>query len=225
MTTAKDEDARRAPQPRQSVWLRQVPGQRRRTSAAGAGNLDRERIVTAAVQLLDSEGEAQFSMRRLAADLKVTPMSVYWYVNCKDDLLEFALDAVVGRIRLPGTSAGFDWQDDLLALAVAWRHTMIAHPWALGCYAKYVGIGPHSVRFSLRVQDILARSPIPEALRPTALSAVFRFMYGFTSLESLGTARGQAVGSGTDEPTAVRDFARGLTWLVTGMSTEMTIRP
>ncbi|WP_258318666.1 TetR/AcrR family transcriptional regulator [Streptomyces griseorubiginosus] len=225
MMSAKDEDARQPPQPRQSVWHRQVPGQRRHASAAGAGNLDRERIVTAAVRLLDSEGDAQFSMRRLAADLKVTPMSVYWHVKGKDDLLEFALDAVVGRIQLPGTLAGFGWQDDLLTLALAWRHTMIARPWALGCYAKYSGLGPHSIRFSLHVQNILARSPVPEALQPTALSAVFQFMYGFTSLESTGTAPGSAVGSGTDEPTAVRDFTRGLTWLASGMSTETTIRP
>lgn len=56
--------------------------------------------------MLDAEGLAKFSMRRLAAELNVTAMSVYWYVDTKDDLLELALDAVFGELELPDAESG-----------------------------------------------------------------------------------------------------------------------
>src|SRR5690606_26001370 len=73
---------------RPSVWL---AGREPRRSGRGGGQpsgLDRERITEVTVRLLDAEGLARFSMRRLAAELNVTAMSVYWYVDTKDDLLE-----------------------------------------------------------------------------------------------------------------------------------------
>jgi AcrR family transcriptional regulator len=92
---------------RTSVWLdgkdRDRDRDRDRKSGQPAG-LDRDKIIEATVRLLDSEGAAKFSMRRLAAELNVTAMSVYWYVDTKDDLLELALDAVYGTFPLPGVS-------------------------------------------------------------------------------------------------------------------------
>ena len=76
---------------------------------------DRERITEATVRLLDAEGLAKFSMRRLAAELNVTAMSVYWYVDTKDDLLELALDAVFGGRQVdpeqrPSVGCGIKWK-------------------------------------------------------------------------------------------------------------------
>lgn len=91
-------------QPPASVWL--TPRTEPVRKAAPAG-LDRRRIVAAAVRLLDADGLGKFSMRRLAAELGVSAMSVYWYVDNKDDLLELVLDAVCGEIELPpGVGAG-----------------------------------------------------------------------------------------------------------------------
>ncbi|MFJ8586177.1 TetR/AcrR family transcriptional regulator [Streptomyces sp. NPDC093595] len=98
MVSAADRTKRPA---HSSVWLEgggRAPRTRRADQPAG---LDRERITAAAVRLLDAEGLAKFSMRRLAAELNVTAMSVYWYVDTKDDLLELAIDAVFGELTLP----------------------------------------------------------------------------------------------------------------------------
>lgn len=99
---------------RTSVWLNHRPPSRARKSDQPAG-LDRDRITAASVRLLDAEGLAKFSMRRLAAELNVTAMSLYWYVDTKDDLLELALDSVYseidprGRTR-PGRSGCARWR-------------------------------------------------------------------------------------------------------------------
>lgn len=88
-----------------SVWL--ADGSPRGASArrsAHPSGLDRDVIIRTTVELLDAEGLAKFSMRRLAAELNVTAMSVYWYVDTKDDLLELALDRAFGELRLPELS-------------------------------------------------------------------------------------------------------------------------
>jgi TetR/AcrR family transcriptional regulator, tetracycline repressor protein len=58
------------------------------------GTLNRERTVTAALELLDEEGLDALSMPRLAHRLGVGTMSLYSHFKGKDDLL----DAVVNRV-------------------------------------------------------------------------------------------------------------------------------
>src|SRR6478752_2307997 len=103
---------------RVSVWLDRRTPSRTRKADQPAG-LDRDRITAASVRLLDADGLAKFSMRRLAADLDVTAMSLYWYVDTKDDLLELALDTVYAEIAPPREDA--DWRDRLRELARSYR--------------------------------------------------------------------------------------------------------
>lgn len=118
-----------------SIWLAERPRPRRK--ADQPAGLDLDKIVAASVRLLDAEGLAKFSMRRLAAELGVTAMSVYWYVDTKDDLLELAVDAVAGELTLPDTSDdGADWRDQLRVLAVGYRDTLLRHPGRPGCWAS-----------------------------------------------------------------------------------------
>ncbi|GGQ88878.1 TetR/AcrR family transcriptional regulator [Kitasatospora griseola] len=191
---------KRASQVKKSVWLTPPPSRGRRAPRAtgaggGAGGLDREVIVAAAVRLLDEQGEAKFSMRALATRLDVTPMSLYWYVADKDDLLELALDVVSGEMELPRSSDGLDWQDGLRALAVTWRAAMLAHPWAVRMYNDYLNIGPNSVRFSARALEVARSSPLPEDDAMAALSAIFQYAYGFTANEVNWDEKAKAAGT------------------------------
>ena len=89
-----------------SVWVRPPKHARRGSAPTG---LSRDRIVDAAVTLLDAGDAQSFSMRKLAAELDVTPMSVYWYVDNKDELLELALDHVLGETRTATLEENEDW--------------------------------------------------------------------------------------------------------------------
>ncbi|MFE2309823.1 TetR/AcrR family transcriptional regulator, partial [Streptomyces sp. NPDC059411] len=92
---------------RDSVWLAARPAVRARRRSEAPSGLDRDRITAATVRLLDAEGLARFSMRRLAAELGVTAMSLYWYVDTKHDLLELALDSALGELdRSAGPPGG-----------------------------------------------------------------------------------------------------------------------
>src|SRR3954471_24105551 len=142
---------------RTSVWLEGKV----RPSGRGGGQpsgLDRDRITEVTVRLLDAEGPAKFSMRRLAAELNVTAMSVYWYVDTKDDLLELALDAAFGEMRLAAADADRDWRDQLRALAAEYRALLVRHPWLSPLAGRFLNIGPNSLAFSRVVQQVVRRA-------------------------------------------------------------------
>ncbi|MBL1083361.1 TetR/AcrR family transcriptional regulator C-terminal domain-containing protein [Streptomyces actinomycinicus] len=164
------------------MWL--VGKDRRGGRSAQPSGLDRERITEASVRLLDAEGLAKFSMRRLAAELNVTAMSLYWYVDTKDDLLELALDATYAELRLPDPEdAGEDWREQLRELATAYRGLLVRHPWLSPLAGRYLNIGPNSVAFSRVVQQVIGRAGLPAHGVTGAIAAVFEFVYGYGTIE------------------------------------------
>ncbi|MFI9809806.1 TetR/AcrR family transcriptional regulator [Streptomyces sp. NPDC052301] len=183
---------------RASVWL--GGGSRRGSRNGQPSGLDRERITSVSVRLLDAEGLAKFSMRRLAAELSVTAMSLYWYVDTKDDLLELALDAAMGELPLPDPDAeGEDWRGQLRGLATEYRALLVRHPWLSPLAGRYLNIGPNSLAFSRAVQRVVRRAGLPVHGVTGAISAVFQFVYGFGTIEAHFSARIADTGLSADE--------------------------
>ncbi|MFD8231103.1 TetR/AcrR family transcriptional regulator [Streptomyces sp. NPDC059696] len=189
--------AGRQEQPRSSVWLERT-AHRRRGGGQPSG-LDRARIIEATVRLLDADGLARFSMRRLAGELDVTAMSVYWYVDTKDDLLELALDEVMGGMRLPDPDAGEDWRDQVRALAREYRTLLVRHPWVSALVGVYLNIGPNNLAFSRVVQQVVRRTGLPARRMTGTISAVFQFVYGYGTLEGHLASRAAVGGMSVDE--------------------------
>ena len=214
MASEASEAERAKRSPRTSVWLQgKPPGRGRRSerpdrpAATGQApasqqqpGLDRERITAVSVLLLDAEGLAKFSMRRLAAELGVTAMSLYWYVDTKDDLLELALDAVFGEVRVPDmTDEAADWRDQLRELAASYRTVLVRHPWVSPLIGQYLNIGPRSMVFSSAVQALMRRTGLAPHGMMGALSAVFQFVYGFGTIEGHYVQRCAEAGVSQDE--------------------------
>ncbi|WP_046777543.1 TetR/AcrR family transcriptional regulator [Streptomyces yangpuensis] len=161
-----------------SVWLVARPARRRTEAPSG---LDRERITAATTRLLDAYGLTRFSMRRLAARLGVTAMSLYWYVDTKHDLLELALDRVLGEQPLPAGpygSGGAGWQEGLRDLARGYRRVLAAHPWVAPLTAAYPNIGPHARAFDAALQRLMDATGLVGAARTGAHQAVRQFLHG-----------------------------------------------
>ncbi|WP_328920539.1 MULTISPECIES: TetR/AcrR family transcriptional regulator C-terminal domain-containing protein [unclassified Streptomyces] len=193
MASAADRVKNRA---RTSVWLDQRAPSRTRRADQPAG-LDREKITAATVRLLDAEGLAKFSMRRLAAELDVTAMSLYWYVETKDDLLELALDSVYSEIAPPREEG--HWHDRLRELATTYRELLVRHIWVSPLAGHFLNIGPNSMLFSYAVQDVIRATGLPLRRQTGALSAVFQFVYGFGTIEGHFVQRSAEAGLSQDE--------------------------
>lgn len=101
--------------------------------------LDRQRILTAAVQFIDEQGLLDLTMRKLGAVLGVEAMSLYRYVPGREELLDGVVDTIVGEmyddehvIHAPEDG----WQDFLQRLAHGVRRIALAHPAAFPLVAS-----------------------------------------------------------------------------------------
>lgn len=122
------------------IWMR--PARRRRGQAP---SLSREQIVAACLELADEHGMGGVSMRAIAAKLGAGPMSLYWYVKSKSDLVDLMLDAVFAQQEVPGVPSG-DWRKDLRAIARQMRAVLRRHPWATPLLGTRPHLGPGAIR-------------------------------------------------------------------------------
>jgi TetR/AcrR family tetracycline transcriptional repressor len=101
----------------------------RQPDATGAARppLTRERILEAALHLVEREGPAALSMRRLARDLGVEAMSLYNHVGGKAEILDGLAELFLIAIELP-PDRGESWEDRIRALARAFRKAALANP-------------------------------------------------------------------------------------------------
>lgn len=161
-----------------SVWLAGRPAAPARRRSEAPSGLDRERITAASVRLLDAEGLGRFSMRRLAAGLGVTAMSLYWYVDTKHDLLELALDSALGELAPPSGPSEAGWPGRLRALARGYRRVLADHPWVVPLTASYPNIGPHARAFDADLQRLLDATGLADTARTGAHLALSQFLHG-----------------------------------------------
>ncbi len=98
--------------------------------AKGRGEaLSKERIVAAAIALLDAEGEAGLTFRALSARLSTGAGAIYWHVADKTELMTAASNAVMAR-ALEGIEAETNPRAGIRAVALAVFDAIEAHPWA-----------------------------------------------------------------------------------------------
>lgn len=88
--------------------------------------LSREVVADRALAIADAEGIEAVTIRRLATELGVTPMALYWHFRTKEDLLAGLADRVLDALRLPERSG--DWAADIRAAMHALVTAMRPHP-------------------------------------------------------------------------------------------------
>ena len=137
-----------------------------RPRVAGRGpqpSLSVAAIVAAAVTVADAEGVDAVSMRRVAGELGVGTMSLYRYVETKDDLLDLMTDEVYGEESPPSVESppsaeaagGEGWRAELFRFAVRYRALMLRHPWVLSVGVSRPPLGPQVLRRTERMLGIM----------------------------------------------------------------------
>jgi AcrR family transcriptional regulator len=156
-------------------WLRTPdrPARRRREP------ISRDAIVVAAIDLLDREGLAALSMRRLAEELGTGAASLYWHVGSKDGLLDLVLDAVIGEGKVPDPEPD-RWQDQLKQVARDQRAASLRHPWVVRVSIGRIPMGPNALRYSERILAILRAGGLPPQLAVQGYLLLIATVNGFT---------------------------------------------
>src|SRR5262249_42074157 len=91
--------------------------------------LNRERILGAALELVDEQGIETLSMRKLAQALGYEAMSLYNHVANKDDVLDGILDLVLAEMEPPDVDGGLE---AIRTSSLAAHEALKRHPWAAG---------------------------------------------------------------------------------------------
>jgi AcrR family transcriptional regulator len=160
---------------------------RRRSS--GRSPLSRERILDAALALADAEGVEGLTMRRLAADLGVEAMTIYYHVPNKDAILDALVERVIGEFEMP--KRGTEWRPALRGIAVSAYEVLGRHRWAT---RTMLGPGRNPGPMRLRYMDTILATLADAGFEPMvadhAYHALEGHVMGFTLWEAgmnLGT--------------------------------------
>ena len=166
--------------------------------------LTRQRVLEAALRLIDREGLESFSMRKLGAMLGVEAMSLYNHVESKRALLDGVIELLITQKPYPEDLA-VSPREELWAFAHAFRDVLLAHPHVL----PLVATSPLRTRASLAVLDRLLatfhRGQITGVQSIYALQCLVSFIIGHTLLET-GTPPVADLEPGPNGPTVWQHF-------------------
>lgn len=143
--------------------------------------LSKERVLDAAVELADRGGLEALTMRKLADELGVGAMSLYYYVPNKDELITGMVDIVFSEIELPPTDV--DWKTAMRRRAFSTRAALNRHRWAVGLMESQQMPGPASIRLHDAVLGCLREAGFSIEMTIQAYSVIDAYMYGFALQE------------------------------------------
>lgn len=147
----------------------------------GEERLNRERVLKAAVALADREGIESVTMRRLATELGVGAMSLYYHLPNKDALTSGMVDLVFAEIELPKRDV--DWKASLRLRAISTRTALLRHPWAVGRMEATATPGPNDLRLHDAVLGCLRGAGFSVEMAIQAYSLQDAYIYGFALQE------------------------------------------
>jgi len=141
----------------------------------------RERAIRAAVAIADERGIESLSMRKLAVELGVEAMSLYYHVKSKDEIFDGMLDVVYSEFATP--EAGDEWRSAMLARAESTRRVLARHPWAISMKAR-MSPGPATLGHLDSVIGCFTAAGFSMPLTGHALSILDSYVLGFAQQEA-----------------------------------------
>ncbi|MEM9458184.1 MAG: TetR/AcrR family transcriptional regulator C-terminal domain-containing protein [Myxococcota bacterium] len=193
--------------------------------------LSRDKILDAAIELIDAEGLEALSMRRLGERLGVEAMSLYRHVRNKAALLDAVHDALLGRMRIEPSDGGWDAQ--LRQIARAFRALLREHAAALPMFATRTATGPQALAQVEAGLAILHRAGLCPARAMSTFQVIFAYVVGHSMFTyAPAAATGGTVDYGSlpaDQfmhlrriaedpmPDAEQQFEQGLDLLIEGL--------
>jgi AcrR family transcriptional regulator len=143
--------------------------------------LTREGIAAIALAIADKDGFEAVSMRRVAKELNVGTMSLYYYVKTKDDLIAMMDDALMGEALLPSLPKG--WKRAIIEIARRTHALFIRHPWALSAMLS-APPGLNAMRHMEQCLEALAETSMTSGQKITLLAMVDDFVFGHALREA-----------------------------------------
>src|SRR5215212_1605392 len=148
--------------------------------------LSKQRIVEAALRVMDTEGLEAVSMRRVAREVGVEAMSLYNHVRDKEDLLDAMVEHILGSFPEPDEPDDGDWLAFGRDIARGWRTMLKQHPGAIQLFAERKA--PLQTAEALRPADralgALMRAGLSEGDAVQAFHTIGGYIFGYVMMET-----------------------------------------
>ena len=144
--------------------------------------LSRERLLAGAIAVADAGGIGALTIRSLAAELGVKPMTLYHHVEGKEAILDGMIDAIFGEIELPSDVGG--WRSAMRGRAISARRVLRRHPWATTLMDSRRNPGPATLQHHDAVIGTLRRAGFSVPMAGHAYSLLDSYIYGFAVQEA-----------------------------------------
>jgi AcrR family transcriptional regulator len=122
-------------------------------------------------------------MRRVANELGVGTMSLYYYVSTKAELIGAMDDALMAEIIVPSVPKG--WREALITIALRTREVFLRHPWALASMQS-APPGVNAMRHMEQCFEALSRTRMSTQEKLTLLAVIDDFVFGYVLRETAG---------------------------------------
>jgi AcrR family transcriptional regulator len=144
--------------------------------------LSRDKVLLGALAVADAGGIASLTIRSLAEQLGVKPMSVYHHVANKDEILDGLVDIVFSEIELPSADGG--WRAEMHRRASSAREVLGRHRWAIGLLESRTTPGPDTLRHHDAMLGTLRGAGFSRAMTAHAYALIDSYVYGFALQEA-----------------------------------------
>lgn len=148
--------------------------------------LSYERIGQAGIRIADAEGLEAVTMRRVAKDLGAGTMSLYRYVDHRDDLLALMADLVSAEAIAPPPTG--EWRTDLAEIARTLRRVTLRHPWMAGRVLRTTSFGPHTLAMAESTLSLIDGHGLSMPQLLDIWRTIVAFVRGFSLAESVRAA-------------------------------------
>ncbi|MBB3725773.1 TetR/AcrR family transcriptional regulator C-terminal domain-containing protein [Nonomuraea dietziae] len=151
-----------------------------------------QKLIDAALRLLDEVGLEGLTVRRLAAELGVRSPALYWHIRTKQDLLDGMAGAIVLSAGMGPPEEGESWQDWLARRGRSYRRSLLAHRDGARVVANATGLGQEPIRrLNEELTAMLAHGFTP-VLALRTITAISHYVTGFVLQEQAARPPGTA---------------------------------
>ncbi|MFC0042620.1 TetR/AcrR family transcriptional regulator [Actinomadura rayongensis] len=165
-----------------------------------------DRIIDAALRIVDGQGLARLTMRRLGDALEVEAMAIYHHLpRGKEQLLD-ALVTHVAAAPAPAPAVAASWRDALRRWAAGYRERLLEHAGVLPLVVTRRNPAALT-ETAASLREILRRGGVPEQEALVAAHTLLGYVIGHAALEARGTPR---AGEGEPDPAWRHRFDAGL---------------
>jgi AcrR family transcriptional regulator len=179
-------------------------------------------VLLGAVALADRIGIEAFTIRKLATELDVKPMTIYHHVPNKEAILDGMVDIVFGEIDNPPTDLG--WKPAIRQRSLSARSALARHSWAVPLMESRTTPGPETMRHHEAVLRCFRRGGFSVALTAHAYALVDSYIYGFAIQEAnLPATGGQEMADLAE--TIIAPLPVGEYPYLTELTTEHVLQP